>query len=74
MDYDDRAKKHPPEDLIERVRKIIETREKKGITKHVLVFHELKISAEALKVLIPELLGKGYKFVTLEDYFSEAGK
>jgi peptidoglycan/xylan/chitin deacetylase (PgdA/CDA1 family) len=46
----------------------IEQRERKGVSTHILVFHELPISVEALSTLIPELKRRGYEFVTLRDY------
>ncbi len=70
MDYDDYAKKRSPEALIERVKKIILSRENREEYRHVLVFHELPITVEALKTLIPYLTGRGYSFGTLDDFFS----
>ena len=46
----------------------IEQRERKGVSTHILVFHELPISVEVLSTLIPELKKRGYEFVTLRDY------
>lgn len=74
LDYEEQAKKRPPEFLIERVRKVVDGREKRGIKKHVLVFHELPLTLEAMKILIPELQNRGYRFVTMEKYFEEIGK
>lgn len=71
LDYDDYDKKRPPEALIKRMKKIIAAREKKGIYKHVLVFHELPNTVEALKVLIPYFLERGYSFGTLDDFFAK---
>ncbi len=69
MDYDDYAKKRPAAALIERVKRIIISRENRGEYRHVLVFHELPITVEALKTLIPYLTGRGYSFGTLDDFF-----
>ncbi len=65
-DYVDASKNRPPEILVERVKKIIADRERQNIFNHVLVFHELHITAEALKTLIPYFQAQGYKFVPLE--------
>ncbi len=46
----------------------IDQRERKGIYNHVLVFHELPLSVQVLSTLIPELKGRGYRFVLLHDY------
>ncbi|MDP3963880.1 MAG: polysaccharide deacetylase family protein [bacterium] len=46
----------------------IERRERRGAYGHILVFHELSMSREAMVALIPELRKKGYGFVTLDDY------
>ena len=51
--------------LLLRVRQIIRGREKAGIRTHILVFHELPITIQALKVLIPEWRKSGYQFQTL---------
>jgi peptidoglycan/xylan/chitin deacetylase (PgdA/CDA1 family) len=48
-------------------------RERKGISTHILVFHELPISVEVLSTLIPELKKRGYEFVTLRDYMKTVG-
>ena len=69
LDYDDYAKKRPPSALIERVKKIIFSRENWGEYRHVLVFHELPVTVEALKILIPYLTNRGYSFGTLDDFF-----
>ncbi len=46
----------------------IEQRERKGITTHILVFHEVPLSVEVLSTMIPELKKRGYEFDTLRDY------
>jgi len=51
----------------------IEQRERKGVSTHILVFHELPISVEVLSTLIPELKKRGYEFVTLRDYMKTVG-
>ncbi len=68
MDYDDFAKKHPPETLINRVKSQIAIREKQKIFNHVLVFHELTITAKALDILIPYFEEQGYLFVRLDQF------
>ena len=69
MDYTDFSKHRPVEILIDRVKKNIERRENWGEYRHVLVFHELPITVEALKILIPYLTSRGYSFGTLDDFF-----
>lgn len=71
MDYDDHAKKRLPPALIERIKKIIDLRENQGEYRHVLVFHELPITIEALKTIIPYLIGRGYSFSTLDNFFNK---
>ena len=51
----------------------IEHRERKGVSTHILVFHELPISVEVLSTLIPELKKRGYEFVPLRDYMKTVG-
>jgi peptidoglycan/xylan/chitin deacetylase (PgdA/CDA1 family) len=65
MDYAD-YKKRPPEILVERVKRLIANREKYGKYEHVLVFHELPITTEALKTLIPYFQNQGYTFARLD--------
>ena len=50
---------------------VIAGRERHGVHDHILVFHELPQSVELLSRLIPELQGRGYKFVTLREYMAE---
>jgi peptidoglycan/xylan/chitin deacetylase (PgdA/CDA1 family) len=50
---------------------VIKGRERHGIQDHILVFHELPQSVELLSRLIPELQGRGYKFVTLREYMAD---
>jgi peptidoglycan/xylan/chitin deacetylase (PgdA/CDA1 family) len=45
-------------------------RERKGIYDHIMVFHELPQSVDLLSRLIPELKGRGYRFVLLRDYMA----
>lgn len=71
LDYDDYAKKRPASVLIDRVKQLIASREKQGTSRHVLVFHELPNTVDALKVLIPYFHEKGYRFGTLDDYFAK---
>ncbi|MDP3052060.1 MAG: polysaccharide deacetylase family protein [bacterium] len=67
LDYEDAGNHRPPEVLIERVKKIIADSETQGKFKHVLVFHELPITVEALKTLIPYFQNQGYKFIKLDE-------
>ena len=66
MDYADFSKHRPVEVLIDRVKKNIERREKQNFYKHILTFHELPLTIEALKVLIPYFQGQEYKFIRLD--------
>lgn len=68
LDYEDVEKKNPPSVLIERVKKIISQREKAGIFRHILVFHELQLSVNALTELILYFLDRGYQFVRLDNF------
>lgn len=70
LDYEDYANKKSSLVLVNRVKKIIASRENRGEYKHVLVFHELPITIEALKELIPYLTSHGYSFGRLGDYFN----
>lgn len=72
LDYDDYEKRRPASVLAERIKRIIASREERGIYRHVLVFHGLPNTVEALKTIIPNLLKKNYRFGTLEDYFTSA--
>lgn len=72
LDYDDYSNKRPVSVLTKRVQNIIASREKQGIYKHVLVFHELPNTVEALAVLIPYFKSLGYRFGTLDDYFGDS--
>ncbi len=70
LDYEDTLKHHPVETLIERVKNLVAKRETKEKFKHILVFHELPITVEALKILIPYFQSRGYKFVRLDEKYS----
>ena len=67
MDYDDCARHRPPQALIDRVNKLIANHEKSGKFTQVLVFHELPVTVEALKTLIPQWLADGYRFGLLDE-------
>lgn len=67
MDYEDFAKHRSAETLILRVKKLIELRERNKSYRQVLVFHELPLTAEALKTLIPYFRERGYRFVRLDE-------
>ncbi len=64
-------KEYYPSNIAGYAKKLIKDREKKGIYQHILVFHELPKSKQALKTLIPELQKEGYKFVRLDEYFQK---
>jgi len=58
----------PKPSLAESVVRTIAEREKRGVTTHILAFHELSSTVKALETLIPELEARGYRFVTLSEY------
>jgi peptidoglycan/xylan/chitin deacetylase (PgdA/CDA1 family) len=60
--------KSPVGTLRQYVLERIAQRERRGVTTHVLVFHELPLSATTLATLIPELRQRGYEFLLLRDY------
>jgi peptidoglycan/xylan/chitin deacetylase (PgdA/CDA1 family) len=64
--------KAPVETLRKYVLERIAQREKRGIFTHVLVFHELPLTATTLKTLIPDLKQRGYEFLLLRDYMKAA--
>lgn len=66
LDYDDTTKKRSPSALVKRVMGLIEQQEKKNTFTHVLVFHELRLTVEALREIIPSLKKKGYSFIRLD--------
>lgn len=72
LDYDDAAKHHSCEVLIERVKRIIAARERQGKFNHVLVFHELTISVEALQTLISYFQNQDYQFIRLDETLKES--
>jgi peptidoglycan-N-acetylglucosamine deacetylase len=61
----------PKPSLAQSVLKTIEQREKKGLTTHVLVFHELTSTTAQLPELIAALKAKGYRFVTISEYMKQ---
>lgn len=67
LDYEDFAKHRSADVLITRVKKLIELRERNKAYRHVLVFHELPLTVEALKTLIPYFREHGYRFVRLDE-------
>jgi peptidoglycan/xylan/chitin deacetylase (PgdA/CDA1 family) len=69
-DYDDYTQRKSPEVLVERIKRVISARERRGITRHVLTFHELSNSVEALRTLIPYFSNREYIFGTLNDFFA----
>ena len=48
----------------------IAAREKLGYFNHILVVHEFPLVVRALDIAIPELKKRGYRFVTLDEYFA----
>ena len=58
----------PKPSLAESVVRTIAEREKRGLTTHILAFHELSSTVKTLETLIPELQARGYRFVTLTEY------
>lgn len=64
--------KRPRCNLKDCVKEKIKERERRGLRGHLLVFHELPLSTEALEDLIPWLTKRGYMFVTLGEYMSIA--
>jgi peptidoglycan/xylan/chitin deacetylase (PgdA/CDA1 family) len=51
----------------------IEQRERKGVSTHILAFHELSTTVIALQSLLPELKARGYRFVTMQEYVRLVG-
>jgi len=70
--YEREPAKRPRCLLRDCVKEKIMERERQGLRGHVLVFHELPLSVEALEDLIPWLTKRGYTFVTLGSYMSIA--
>ncbi|HXZ26849.1 MAG TPA: polysaccharide deacetylase family protein [Terriglobales bacterium] len=58
----------PRPSLADSVERTITEREKRGLTTHILAFHELSSTVRTLETLIPELQARGYRFVTLSEY------
>jgi peptidoglycan/xylan/chitin deacetylase (PgdA/CDA1 family) len=61
----------PKPSLAQSVLKQIDAREKKGVTTHILTFHELSTTTPQLQELITTLKGRGYRFVRLDEYMRE---
>jgi peptidoglycan/xylan/chitin deacetylase (PgdA/CDA1 family) len=61
----------PKPSLAQGVLKQIEAREKKGVTTHILTFHELSTTTPQLQELITTLKARGYRFVRLDEYMRE---
>lgn len=60
----------PRPSLVEGVLRQVEERERKGITTHILAFHELASTAAIMPELIGDLKARGYRFVTVSEYMS----
>ncbi|HLW78200.1 MAG TPA: hypothetical protein VKU44_01250, partial [Terriglobia bacterium] len=69
----DRSKCPKPSDY-DYVLNRIAQRERTGVDDHILVFHELPESVELLSRLIPQLKGRGYRFVLLHNYLQAIGE
>ncbi len=67
LDYDDVDKRRPASALIQRVKDIMEKREKAGIYRHVFVFHELFLTYDALRTLLPYFQNYGYRLARLDE-------
>jgi peptidoglycan/xylan/chitin deacetylase (PgdA/CDA1 family) len=52
------------------VMRCIQQRERQGVSRHILVFHELPESVELLSRLIPDLQNQGYRFMPLRAYIA----
>lgn len=63
----------PKPSLADSVMKQIGSREKHGITTHILAFHELSTTTAMMPQLISSLKARGYRFVTLKDYMGAVG-
>jgi len=64
-------KQCPKPSLVDSVLKQIDQREKKGVTTHVLAFHELTTTTASMPQLISSLKARGYHFVTVQEYMRE---
>lgn len=74
LDYEfhEQYKKKPSQAtkvLVTVIKKVLAEREKKGIYIHVLTFHELPVSLDVLKALVPYWRSQGYRFVTLRKVY-----
>jgi len=67
-------KQCPKPSLVDSVLKQIDQREKKGVTTHVLAFHELTTTTAVMPRLISSLKARGYRFVTIQEYMREVSK
>ena len=76
LDYLCAGTKHPQcpkSGLVESTLKQIEMREKKGVTTHILAFHELTTTTAIMPEMISSLKARGYRFVTLAEYMNAVG-
>ena len=69
LDYEGYPPGKTAEALAASVMKTIGLREKRGIYSHVLVFHELRPTVGALRIILPLFAARGYRFVLLKDFF-----
>ncbi len=67
-DYAFHSQKGSSGELIANVKKELTLKEQAGFTRHILLFHELPITTEALRSLIPWFLSRGYQFATLDNF------
>lgn len=51
------------------IQKSITSRERAGVHVHILGMHELPVTLEALKIVVPEWKAKGYKMKTLREVY-----
>jgi peptidoglycan/xylan/chitin deacetylase (PgdA/CDA1 family) len=66
-----RAAGCPKPSLAQSVLNAIAQREKKGVTTHILAFHELTSTTAQMPELISALRAKGYRFVTVSEYMKD---
>jgi peptidoglycan/xylan/chitin deacetylase (PgdA/CDA1 family) len=70
IDYEFYDKKKSSVELADYVKSRILSRERAGLFRHVLAFHELPNTVGALEELLPYFKSLGYRFVTLDEYMN----